>query len=179
MNVHEIMEHKVQWCRPDTNLAEAVALMWQHDCGILPVIDGNGTVYGTITDRDICIAAGTRNMPASQIKVDDVMSHHVVSCEEGDDVETALNTMRVQRVRRLPVTNASGQLSGIISITDVIRHASDSRRPGKTGIPIAAALKALQDISTREPHEVPPESRALEEMLQGAGVRTGDFDFEE
>ncbi|HVZ41354.1 MAG TPA: CBS domain-containing protein [Candidatus Kapabacteria bacterium] len=175
MNVHEIMEPNVQWCRPDTNLAEAAAMMWQYDCGILPVIDGNGKVYGTITDRDICIAAGTRNMPASQIKVDDVMSHHVVSCDEDDDVETALNAMRAQKVRRLPVTNAGGQLSGIISITDVIRHANDARRPGKAGIPMAGALKALQEINTREPRE----NRALEQMLESAGVHTGDFDFEE
>ena len=36
MKVREIMTADVGTCRPETNLAEAVKLMWEKDCGALP-----------------------------------------------------------------------------------------------------------------------------------------------
>ena len=61
-------------------LAEAVRMMWEGDCGTLPVIADGGKVIGMITDRDIAIAAGTRNRLASEIRVSEAMSQAVHSC---------------------------------------------------------------------------------------------------
>ena len=60
MQIKHIMTTDIATCQPDTNLAVVAKLMWDRDCGIVPVIDAAGTVAGVITDRDICIASATR-----------------------------------------------------------------------------------------------------------------------
>ena len=60
MQVQDIMVRDAKVCHADTNLAEAAAIMWTNGCGALPVVDAGERVVGVITDRDICIAAGTR-----------------------------------------------------------------------------------------------------------------------
>jgi CBS domain-containing protein len=68
MNVKDVMVKNVSMCRPDNNLAEVTAIMWDARCGALPVEDGRGAVTSMITDRDICIALGTRNIRASEVR---------------------------------------------------------------------------------------------------------------
>ena len=67
MQVQQIMTTDVVTCRPDTNLAVVAKLMWDRDCGFVPVIDAAGRVAGVITDRDICIASATRRLLPDQI----------------------------------------------------------------------------------------------------------------
>ncbi|MBS1911065.1 MAG: CBS domain-containing protein [Bacteroidetes bacterium] len=151
MNVQEIMIRDVATCNPTTNLAEAASLMWRYDCGLLPVVDSDNRVLGTITDRDICIAAGTRNVAPSEIKVGEVVSHDAHCCEPDDDLNNALEEMRRERVRRLPVTDDDGHLIGILSLTDVIRHASETKRGQQPAITYAGAVDTLKTITTRMP----------------------------
>jgi CBS domain-containing protein len=114
------MIEDVQVCFPDTNLAAATALMFENDCGILPVVVDGNTPIGVITDRDIAIAAGTRGRPPQEIRVDEVMSAQLFACAPDDDIHTALKTMRKDKVRRLPVVADDGALKGILSINDVV-----------------------------------------------------------
>jgi CBS domain-containing protein len=123
MKVREIMTSDVKTCRRETNLAEAVKLMWDRDCGALPVVSSDGTVSGMITDRDICVAVATRGRTADRIAVGDVAAGQVCSCAPDDEALAALQTMKSQRVRRLPVVDANGRLTGILSLNDVVTHA--------------------------------------------------------
>ena len=123
MKVREIMTSDVKACRPETNLAEAVKLMWDRDCGVLPVVKSDGKVSGMITDRDICVAMVTRGQTADRITVSDVTTGKAYTCSPDDDAVVALQTMKMQRVRRLPVVDAQGRLRGILSLNDVLTHA--------------------------------------------------------
>lgn len=123
MKVREIMTSDVKACRPETNLAEAVKLMWDRDCGVLPVVKADGKVFGMITDRDICVAMATRGQTADRIAVRDVTAGKAYTCLPDDDAVAALQTMKAQRVRRLPVVDAEGRLKGILSLNDVVTHA--------------------------------------------------------
>ena len=123
MKVREIMTSDVTTCRPETNLAEAVKLMWERDCGVLPVVKSDGIVSGMITDRDICVALATRGQTADRIAVHDVIEGTAYTCSSDDDAMVALKTMKSQRVRRLPVVDAEGRLKGILSLNDVMMHA--------------------------------------------------------
>ena len=49
------------YCGTDTNLGAAIEILWDRNCGILPVVDANQKVVGVVTDRDLCVALGTRN----------------------------------------------------------------------------------------------------------------------
>src|SRR4029079_8139303 len=103
MKERERVPRDVKTCRPETNLAEVVKLMWERDCGVLPVVKADGKVSGMITDRDICVAIATRGRTADQIAVRDVTTATICTCAPDDDAIVALQTMKSQRVRRLPV----------------------------------------------------------------------------
>ena len=128
MIVKEVMNHEVTSCRPDTTLESAAILMWDGDCGTVAVVDDESMVVGIITDRDICMAVALQHKPASGIQVQEVMSRHLFTCQPENDIMNALKIMSFQKVRRLPVTNDSGQVEGIISIEDLIARAERGRR---------------------------------------------------
>ena len=127
MKVKELMTSDVKSCGPDTDLAAAAKIMWEGDCGAVPVTDDRGKVIGIITDRDICIAAATRSRREGEIPVREVSSKTLYTCTPGDDVRVALETMKNRKVRRLPVIGQDGQLAGILSIHDIALQARSSR----------------------------------------------------
>jgi len=128
MIVKEVMNRKVTTCEPETTLEAAAILMWDNDCGTVAVLDDAGRAIGIITDRDICMAVALQHKAASEIQVQEVMSRQLFTCQPENDIMNALKTMSFQKVRRLPVTNDSGQVEGIISIEDLIAHAERGRR---------------------------------------------------
>jgi CBS domain-containing protein len=137
------MVNPVAVCSPDANLAEVAAILWDARCGTVPVVDGDGRVISVITDRDIAIALGTRNLRASEVRVKDVALPRVFTCGPEDDFEDALNTMVTQNVRRLPVVE-DGKLAGILSIDDLARNAS--QWPDEQDIPESEVIIAMRKI---------------------------------
>jgi CBS domain-containing protein len=150
MKVKDVMTVRVATCRPETNLAEATALMWDNDCGALPVLGETGQLAGIVTDRDICIALGTRNIRSSELSVRDVLRDHTLVCKSSDNVHTALQTMRDGKIRRLPVVNDNSLLEGIISMDDLVLNAVGSA--GKMGsvISYGDVVTTLQAIYKRD-----------------------------
>jgi CBS domain-containing protein len=128
MKVQEVMTSGVKSCRPELNLAAAAGIMWDNNCGVLPVVNEAGRVMGMITDRDIAIAVATRGRPASEITVGEVMSGEVTSCTLDEDIKSALKKMGQARVRRVPIINREGLLQGILSLDDAAIHAQEGKR---------------------------------------------------
>jgi len=62
MNVEQIMTKDVATCGPDDTLNEAARIMWERDCGFVPIAESDPTrrVVGIVTDRDLSMAAYTR-----------------------------------------------------------------------------------------------------------------------
>ena len=106
-------------------------LLWSGGCGALPVVNSNQEPIGIITDRDICVALGTRNRRPSELVAEQVMSHAVATCRSTDDLHGALKVMRTRKVRRLPVVNEEGKLDGIVCVSDLIADArhDDGSKP--------------------------------------------------
>jgi CBS domain-containing protein len=127
MLVKDLMTRKVSSCRPENNLAELVEMMWNQRCGALPILDDTGRVTGIVTDRDICIALGTRNVRASDVLARDVSPPVCFVCSPDNDVRDALRTMTTEEVGRLPVVDEAGQLVGILSIHDIVFRAGGGR----------------------------------------------------
>jgi len=144
MKVREFMTKDVQSCTETTDLATVAKIMWDADCGIVPVVDDNGRVIGVITDRDICIAAATRSLDPASISVSEAMSRNVATCLEDADSRSALEALRERRVRRLPVLNRQNRLVGILSMNDLITR-TDFRQAA--GVPADEILNTLRAIS--------------------------------
>jgi CBS domain-containing protein len=115
---------KVIWLTE--SLVDAAELMWENDCGVLPVIKDGSKVIGLITDRDICMATAMRQTNPSGVSVEEVMTGQVYSVNPEDDVAQALQTMQDHKIRRLPVVNAQGELEGILSMNDIVLRATES-----------------------------------------------------
>ena len=147
MKVNEIMTTAPEACRPEDNLARAVELLWKADCGVLPIVDDTGRVAGILTDRDICIALGTRDACASDVGVASVMRPAVYTCGPGDDVLAALAVMSDRRVRRLPVVEG-GRLVGVMSLNDAVLAVGT----GRNGVRPAAVLDTFKSVCA---HELP------------------------
>jgi CBS domain-containing protein len=120
MRVEEVMAKEVRTCGPDDPINEAARAMWEADCGCLPVVE-RGRLVGMLTDRDACMAAYTRGRSFLEIRVREAMSRAVRTCRPEDDVESALETLREAKVRRLPVVDESCRLVGLFSLSDAAR----------------------------------------------------------
>lgn len=127
--VGRLMTRTVTSCAAADSLAAALTAMWNADIGFLPVIGEDGALVGVITDRDAAVAACTRGKRMDEIPVEAVMNREVTSCAETDDLSHALDLMRVHRVRRLPVLDGQGKLSGVITLGDAVlaARAADAR----------------------------------------------------
>jgi CBS domain-containing protein len=119
MNVKEVMTKDVRICGINDNLATAARIMWVNDCGILPIVHSGGAAVGVLTDRDICMAAASKDRRPSDVSVAEVMMRQLYSCPPEADIREALQIMREKRVRRLPVIDEKGILRGILSLDDV------------------------------------------------------------
>jgi len=151
MKVKDIMTKDPATCTPDTTLAEAARLLWEADCGILPVVE-DGEIEGVVTDRDMYIALATRNMRAASLRVGAVATKTVVSCAPEDDVQEALALMKQALVRRLPVLGFGGTVLGLLSMNDIVLAADVD--DSVTGEDVLDALKAICGHHHPVPHVV-------------------------
>ena len=134
MKAKDVMTKDVWICGINDNLATAVRTMWMHDCGVLPVVDKKGEVIGVLTDRDICIAAGSRNRAPTSIAVNEIVTRKLYSCLPDADIREALAIMRQRQVRRLPVIDNDGKLCGILSLDDIAIKAREAGRPRELSV---------------------------------------------
>lgn len=149
MRVVDVMMGTPYFCHPETNLGAATELMWKGDCGFLPVVDAGGKVIGVVTDRDICIALGTRGLGSGHVRVADMMTHKVYACTPEDDIHEALREMRQGRVRRLPVVTKNGALVGVISMDHVLLRAESGNMGKMPELSMQEIVKTLQAINVR------------------------------
>lgn len=146
LTVTEICTRSPRVTTPDSTLAQAAKVMWESDCGMLPVVDPARKVLGVISDRDIALALAVRGANAYEAKVKETMSARVVSCKGDEPAGAALSRMAKFQVRRLPVVGADGTLEGILSIADAIRNSG--RFMGAKGQDLTgdAVVRVLQSI---------------------------------
>lgn len=142
MRVKELMSGDVKTCRPEDALAEAARIMWDHECGIVPVVDGEGRLAGVISDRDIAMAAYLQGRALHETVVSSAMSRAAYTCRPEDPLTQAEEVMRERQVRRLPVVDAKGRVVGLLSLNDLARAGSLER--GK--VPLDEVGKTLAAI---------------------------------
>ena len=107
--------------------------MWEIDCGVVPVVDDAKRVIGVITDRDVAMAAYTQGKALTEIAIDQVMAHDVVTCHPSDPLDLVEDLLQEAQIRRVPVVDDDGHLVGILSLNDIVRGATPG---GKLGAPM-------------------------------------------
>jgi len=123
----------------DSTLREVALMMKQEDTGVIPVVDydagGNGKenstrnydsrsysrgkLVGLITDRDVAIRAVSEGKDCTATRAEEIMSTDIHTARPNDRVVDVIRKMGNKQVRRIPVTNETGYLSGMISMADI------------------------------------------------------------
>jgi len=146
MNVEELMTKTVRTCGPDDTLETAARLMWDNDCGCVPVTDDQGRPLAMLTDRDVCMATLTQGRPLGDIRVQSSMSGSLHSVGVHSSLPAAEQIMQQFQVRRLPVVGVDGRLVGLLSMNDIAREAlreRGQRQRAVTSDDVAATLASV------------------------------------
>jgi CBS domain-containing protein len=130
MHLKEIMSQPVVTCPVDSMLDAPARLMWEFDCGVIPLVKDDGRLVGIITDRDICMAALSQGKPLHAIGASSAMAGCPVACHVDDTVEAAEHLMREAQVRRIPVIDGEGRPVGVVSTNDLARLAARAKKSG-------------------------------------------------
>jgi CBS domain-containing protein len=172
MKVADLMTRKVLYCHEDASANTAAHLMWETDCGSIPVVGEGLKLTGIVTDRDICMAAYTQGLPLTSIRVSSAMAHKPTSVHPSDDVAVAHQKMRDHQIRRLPVVDTDGALCGILSLCDLARAAKGREGlEADVGKTLAAISKASpgSSVGTKPGAEAVVESETISEVAGNAG----------
>lgn len=149
MIAENLMTRQTESCQADDSLTRAAQLMWQHDCGCIPVCDHSQRVVGVITDRDICMGAMFQGRSLNDLRVSQAMSKMLTTCKPTDSLPQIERIMREARIRRLPVVDRDGSLLGMVSLADLAREAvREHAQPRKevTETDIGATLAAICEL---------------------------------
>jgi len=147
--VRRVMTRDVVTCLPNDTLHRAAQIMWERDCGAVPVVDTAGRAAGIITDRDLTMAALTQGLPLVAIPVGRVTSGRVFSVPVSSSVDDVVSVMKTERVRRVLVVGADHELEGIVALADVARYVSELGPSRRDAALVLADLVA--SLSERRP----------------------------
>jgi CBS domain-containing protein len=134
MKVSEIMSKNVVVCRTSDTAVLCAKLMKDHDVGAIPVVDDPKTrrLLGIITDRDIAVKIVAAELDPRKTTIERAITPSPATARADDDVERVAELMREKRVRRVPVTDTSGALVGIVAQGDIARKGVSSEKVHET-----------------------------------------------
>jgi CBS domain-containing protein len=123
MQVGDYCKHGVVTVATNSDIVSAAELMRTEHVGFLVVLEpGDPTrkPVGVLTDRDIVVQVTARGVDPRTVTAADVMSRKPLTASIADDVNEAVQGMRIAGIRRMPVLTREGALTGVIALDDVL-----------------------------------------------------------
>lgn len=124
MKISDVMTKNPILISKETTVLEAAKRMKESNCGILPIANEE-EVCGVVTDRDIVVQAVAEGENLENKPVKEIMTEDICFCNEDDPLDKAVHTMNDKKVRRILVLNENKDLTGILSLADVINRVED------------------------------------------------------
>jgi CBS domain-containing protein len=150
MKAREIMTADPTTCSGEDDLTAVVEIMKSENCGIVPITEGNGDqkVVGVVTDRDVALYLGKKNVRPSDARASQVMTTDIVSVGPDADVHDVSRKMQQSQVRRVLVTEGK-RLLGVVATADLARASSRSSTD-KVGEEVERVMeKVSEDTGSR------------------------------
>lgn len=122
MDVRHLASKNVVTVAPESSLADAAAIMREQGVGALVVTTEDKKPIGILTDRDIVV--GVLADPVArraELKVKDVLTRDPIVALENEDSRDVLNRMRRHGIRRMPVVDGRGVVTGVFALDDALR----------------------------------------------------------
>lgn len=130
--VSNIMVRNVKTAEENQSINAIAKMMSENNIGSVVIVKSNevGGLSGIITERDIVRIAGAAQTSSStllQLIVRDIMSKPVITIGPGSSLQDAIQSMKLNNIRRLPVVNKEGKMVGIITDKDIFRAIINSQ----------------------------------------------------
>lgn len=110
------------------SLAQVAEVLTRENIGAVPVMDGEGTMIGIFSERDLVRQIAREGAGVLTRSVSSTMTRNVICCGPDDSIASTMAMMTARRIRHLPV-RAQGRIVGMISIGDVVkRRVEDAER---------------------------------------------------
>ena len=126
-NVTSVMTANPASCTVETPLREVARMMIENDCGQIPVVDPAGKLVGVVTDRDITVRIVAEGHDTMTATATDAMTQPATSVREDSSLKDATALMESAKIRRVPVVDAGGKRSGIVSLADDALSGKDNQ----------------------------------------------------
>lgn len=128
-SVADILSQKqgqpLHWTRAGETVLAATQQMNEHGIGALLVMNDEGRLAGIFTERDVLRRVVAVELAPATVRVAEVMTTKVACCSSDTSIDEARSIFRQNRIRHLPVLDASGAVQGLISIGDLNAHHSN------------------------------------------------------
>lgn len=154
------------------NIRDAARMLVEGGVKVAPVFDGE-KLHGIITENAI-LEAVVENL--SVLSVADIYTEDVLSVPEDATVGKVINMMRENGISRVPVTNESGYLAGVVTthdITDIaVRNMDKATRGDRAG-----DIERVLDIPVYDVMTSPVETIGADESVETAVRRMLTDDY--
>ncbi|MDD1714533.1 MAG: CBS domain-containing protein [Methanoregulaceae archaeon] len=120
MTVLDCCRIDVVTASPDAKVNEVAELMSDSNVGCV-VITNDLCPVGIVTDRDIVTRVLAPGKDPKKTAISEVMTRDPVVVEDGTGLFEAMQLIRDEWVRGLPIIDGDGRLAGIITLDDIIR----------------------------------------------------------
>lgn len=124
MRISDVVKRKgdtVVTVRSDASVTDLLDLLAEHRIGAVVVSDGDGTVDGIVSERDIVRHLQKSGASVLEAPVSSIMTSQVHTCVPDDELAALEQTMTEHRFRHVPVV-VDGRLAAIVSIGDVVKN---------------------------------------------------------
>lgn len=120
LRVADVMTTYVEFIEPEATVKEAAEMMGELEVGALPAGSAD-RVEGVVTDRDILYRVVAAGLDPNRVRVRDVLSRPAIFCTEDETVQAAMDAMAANHIRRMPVQDAAGRITGWVTLADLAR----------------------------------------------------------
>jgi IMP dehydrogenase len=131
---------------PDATIQDAVNLMERFHISGVPIVDGDGTLVGILTNRDIRFETDYTKLIRERMT-----SRNLITAPEGTTLDQAQQMLSEHRIEKLPIVDSEGRLKGLITIKDILkvqRHPLASKDQ-KGRLVVGAAIGSLRQSYER------------------------------
>lgn len=119
MKCKDLMSKKIKWCTQDCTIQDAVHIMQEENCGVVPIVDENQKLKGIVTDRDITLFTVLQHKDPDSTKLEEFMTKDVISCLDDEDINDLITRMKEYQIRRIPIVDSENKLVGMVSLGDI------------------------------------------------------------
>ncbi|HEY8365430.1 MAG TPA: CBS domain-containing protein [Haloplasmataceae bacterium] len=148
MKVKDIMSKSVITLKPYNTIKDAAVLMFEHNIGMIPIVDDDNHPIGLVTDRDMIVRGIAQNYD-EKTSLEDIMTTNLITIHPNSEIGEATHIMGHRQVRRLLVVDENDYLVGVLAIADI---STTPENDTKAGLALSQISLQSTDIESNPHH---------------------------